>query len=111
MLRTRLWMSAVLIAVVVGVLVVDQWLPPVFPFLLLVFAGLSVICPIARTVADVRLIFSVMADSPSPTSSVSEYRIGFVDSTDLGMDDACAAAYAAWRLHATPALLPPPAAT
>src|SRR5437899_1183623 len=44
MLRTRLWMSAVLIAVVVGVLVVDQWLPPVFPFLLLVFAGLSVIC-------------------------------------------------------------------
>src|SRR5947208_14610286 len=44
MLRTRLWMSAVLIAVVVGVLAVDQWLAPVFPFLLLMFGGLSVIC-------------------------------------------------------------------
>ena len=32
MLRTRLWMGAVLVALVVGVLVVDQWLPPWFPF-------------------------------------------------------------------------------
>ncbi len=44
MLRTRLWMGAALIALVVGVLVVDRWLAPWFPFLLLLFGGLSVAC-------------------------------------------------------------------
>jgi phosphatidate cytidylyltransferase len=42
MLRTRLWMGAALVALVVGVLVVDRWLAPWFPFLLLLFGGLSV---------------------------------------------------------------------
>jgi phosphatidate cytidylyltransferase len=41
MLRTRLWMGALLIALVVGALVVDQWLAPGYPFLLLVVLGLS----------------------------------------------------------------------
>jgi phosphatidate cytidylyltransferase len=41
MLRTRLWMGAILIAVSVGVLVVDQWLAPWYPFLLVVILGLS----------------------------------------------------------------------
>ena len=53
-------------------------------------AGLSVICPIARTVADVRLIFSVMADTVSTSSSQSQHRIGVADSTALGIEDACA---------------------
>src|SRR5205823_12740729 len=53
-------------------------------------AGLSVICPIARTVADVRLIFSVMADTVSTSSSQSQHRIGVADSTGLGIEDACA---------------------
>jgi hypothetical protein len=35
MLRTRLWMGAILIALTLGVLAVDQWLAPYFPFLLL----------------------------------------------------------------------------
>src|SRR5262249_45104763 len=34
MLRTRLWMGAILIGLAVGVLVVDQWLAPWYPFLL-----------------------------------------------------------------------------
>src|SRR5262245_57977623 len=41
MLQTRLWMGAVLIALVAGVLVVDQWLAPWFPFLFLLIAGLA----------------------------------------------------------------------
>ena len=41
MLRTRLWMGAVLIALVAGVLVVDQALAPWFPFLFVVLAGLA----------------------------------------------------------------------
>jgi Asp-tRNA(Asn)/Glu-tRNA(Gln) amidotransferase A subunit family amidase len=55
-------------------------------------AGLSVIAPLGRTVADVRLLFSVMADaladdlSPIPTG----LRIGVVEKTALGMDAACA---------------------
>jgi phosphatidate cytidylyltransferase len=36
MLRTRLWMGAVLIVVVIGILVVDSWLHPWYPFLLLI---------------------------------------------------------------------------
>src|SRR5205814_992482 len=44
MLRTRLWMGAVLIALTVGVLVVDQWLAPWYPFLfvlVMTLAGLA----------------------------------------------------------------------
>jgi Asp-tRNA(Asn)/Glu-tRNA(Gln) amidotransferase A subunit family amidase len=55
-------------------------------------AGLSVICPIARSVADVRLVFSVMADHASASSSRAQQRIGVADTTALGMDDACAGA-------------------
>ena len=54
-------------------------------------AGLSVIGPIGRTVADVRMLFSVMAQStPELPSDPQSYRIGIADSTKLGMDDACA---------------------
>lgn len=41
MLRTRLWMGALLIALAVGALVVDQWLAPWYPFLLLLVLGLG----------------------------------------------------------------------
>jgi phosphatidate cytidylyltransferase len=41
MLRTRLWMGAVLIALVVGVLVIDQALGPWFPFLFVLVAGVA----------------------------------------------------------------------
>jgi phosphatidate cytidylyltransferase len=41
MLRTRLWMGAVLIALVIGVLVIDQSLGPWFPFLFVLVAGLA----------------------------------------------------------------------
>ena len=41
MLRTRLWMGAILIGLAVGVLVVDQWLAPWYPFLFVVVLGLS----------------------------------------------------------------------
>src|SRR5260370_22885473 len=44
MLRTRLWMGAVLIALTVGVLIVDQWLGPWYPFLfvlVMTVAGLA----------------------------------------------------------------------
>jgi phosphatidate cytidylyltransferase len=41
MLRTRLWMGATLIALVLGVLVVDRHLAPWFPFLLTLVAVLS----------------------------------------------------------------------
>jgi amidase len=55
-------------------------------------AGLSVIGPIGRTVADVRLLFSVMAqESASELPPVPpSFRIGVADETGLGMDDACA---------------------
>jgi amidase len=55
-------------------------------------AGLSVISPLGRTVADVSLLYTVMAKSAAPELSVDPtgYRIGFADSTALGMDDACA---------------------
>src|SRR5262245_61604019 len=43
MLRTRLWMGAVLVALAAGVLVVDQWLPPWYPFLFALVLGLSLI--------------------------------------------------------------------
>src|SRR5438128_2077383 len=41
MLRTRLWMGALLIALAVGVLLVDGWLAPVYPFLLVTVLGLA----------------------------------------------------------------------
>ena len=55
-------------------------------------AGLSVVAPIGRTVADVRLLFSVMAQVPAPRlrPGSPSFRIGVVDSTTLGMDAACA---------------------
>src|SRR5947209_3340268 len=43
MLRTRLWMGALLIALAVGALVVDQWLAPWYPFLLAVVLGLALV--------------------------------------------------------------------
>jgi amidase len=54
-------------------------------------AGLSVIGPIGRTVADVRLLFSVMSSSnPRQVSEgAGQYRIGVVESTSLGFDAAC----------------------
>jgi amidase len=55
-------------------------------------AGLSVIGPIGRTVADVRLLFSVMAQARAPELPPipKGVRIGVADTTGLGMDDACA---------------------
>ena len=55
-------------------------------------AGLSVIGPIGKTVADVRLMFSVIAQSPAPPPASNRFRIGIVDATTLGMDSACAEA-------------------
>lgn len=57
-------------------------------------AGLSVIGPIGRTVADVTLLFSAMTQSsaPQPTPASKGFRIGLADATALGMDDACAEA-------------------
>lgn len=55
-------------------------------------AGLSVVGPIAKTVADVRLMFSVMSQSPAPPHTSGTFRIGIADSTALGMDGACAEA-------------------
>jgi amidase len=56
-------------------------------------AGLSVIAPLARTVADAGLLFSVMAQSPAPElPAAAGLRIGMADTTALGMDDACSAA-------------------
>ncbi len=54
-------------------------------------AGLSVVAPLGRSVADVRLLFSVMADSAVPDRSpiAKGLRIGVVDATALGMDAAC----------------------
>jgi phosphatidate cytidylyltransferase len=42
MLRTRLWMGAILIGLTVGVLVIDQWLSPWYPFLFLMILVLAV---------------------------------------------------------------------
>jgi Asp-tRNA(Asn)/Glu-tRNA(Gln) amidotransferase A subunit family amidase len=55
-------------------------------------AGLSVIGPIGRTVADVSLLFSVMAHSPAHELQPvpKGVRIGVADTTALGMDPACA---------------------
>jgi len=55
-------------------------------------AGLSVIAPLGRTVADVRVLFSVMAGAAAPQVALSQkrLRIGMVEMTALGMDDACA---------------------
>jgi Asp-tRNA(Asn)/Glu-tRNA(Gln) amidotransferase A subunit family amidase len=55
-------------------------------------AGLSVIAPLGRTVADVRLLFSVMADAPAagPSLIPKGLRIGVVEETPLGMEAACA---------------------
>ena len=55
-------------------------------------AGLSVVAPIGRTVADVRLLFAVMAQVPAPKlrPGSPSFRIGVVDTTPLGMDGACA---------------------
>ncbi|MHB8589426.1 MAG: amidase [Candidatus Dormibacteraceae bacterium] len=57
-------------------------------------AGLSVVAPLGRTVADVRLLFSVMSQAPAPESPQTPptFRIGMAGTTALGMDDACAAA-------------------
>jgi amidase len=56
-------------------------------------AGLSVIAPLGRTVADVRLLFSVMAQADTSDQPVPKgFRIGVADTTALGMDEACAAA-------------------
>jgi Asp-tRNA(Asn)/Glu-tRNA(Gln) amidotransferase A subunit family amidase len=57
-------------------------------------AGLSVIGPIGRTVADVRLLYSVLAAAPLPAASQkrSSFRIGVADSTAIGMDAACSEA-------------------
>ncbi len=54
-------------------------------------AGLSVVAPLGRTVADVKLLFSVMADSAVPEKSppTKGFRIGVADATALGMDAAC----------------------
>src|SRR5436305_427150 len=41
MLKTRLWMGAVLIVLTVGMLAGDQFLRPVYPFLLLFLLALS----------------------------------------------------------------------
>jgi Asp-tRNA(Asn)/Glu-tRNA(Gln) amidotransferase A subunit family amidase len=54
-------------------------------------AGLSVVGPLGRTVADVRALYSVMAKSPEPrpASGPRGLRIGLADETALGMDPAC----------------------
>jgi Asp-tRNA(Asn)/Glu-tRNA(Gln) amidotransferase A subunit family amidase len=54
-------------------------------------AGLSVIAPLGRTVADVRLLYSVMAQAASdPAPRSKGLRIGVANETALGMDAACA---------------------
>ena len=56
-------------------------------------AGLSMVCPLARTVADARLLFSVLSGAaPPPAGGHRRSRIGVVDSTSLGVDAACAGA-------------------
>ena len=59
-------------------------------------AGLSVIAPLGRTVADVRLLYSVMARAIPDVAPVSKgFQIGIADTTAIGMDAACADA--CWR--------------
>src|SRR5215831_9568189 len=41
MLRTRLWMGAVLIALASGVLIADEYLPPGYPFLFIFILALA----------------------------------------------------------------------
>ena len=54
-------------------------------------AGLSVIAPLGRSVADVKLLYSVMAEpAPYLAPMTNGMRIGVVDTTGLGMDAACA---------------------
>jgi amidase len=55
-------------------------------------AGLSVVAPLGRTVADVTLLFSVMAHLQPAESRPNNngFRIGLADTTALGMDEACA---------------------
>jgi amidase len=54
-------------------------------------AGLSVIAPLGRTVADVKNLYSVMSEpAPYLGPMTSGMRIGVVDATALGMDPACA---------------------
>src|SRR5262249_6926637 len=43
MLSTRLWMGAILIGLTVGVLVLDQWLEPWYPFLFVVVLVLALV--------------------------------------------------------------------
>ena len=43
MLRTRLWMGVILIALTVGVLVLDQWLTPWYPFLFVLVLLLTLV--------------------------------------------------------------------
>jgi phosphatidate cytidylyltransferase len=43
MLRTRLWMGALLIGLAVGALIVDRWLAPWYPFLLVIVLALSLL--------------------------------------------------------------------
>ena len=53
-------------------------------------AGLSSRGPLARTVADVRALFSVAsATSPGPPRASQRYRVGLADSSSLGADQAC----------------------
>ncbi|MGH7763174.1 MAG: amidase [Candidatus Dormibacteraceae bacterium] len=55
-------------------------------------AGLSVVGPLARTVADVQLLFAVLSAThpPGTPGEKRSARIGVADSTALGMDAACA---------------------
>ncbi|HKV89458.1 MAG TPA: amidase [Candidatus Dormibacteraeota bacterium] len=57
-------------------------------------AGLSMVCPLGRKVADVRLLYSVLAGAPLPgrQQQLPVYRVGVVESTTLGIDAACAEA-------------------
>ena len=54
-------------------------------------AGLSVVAPIARSVADVRLLYSVMRGAPAAGRSgvTAGHRVALVDATALGLDPAC----------------------
>jgi Asp-tRNA(Asn)/Glu-tRNA(Gln) amidotransferase A subunit family amidase len=54
-------------------------------------AGLSVVAPLGRTVGDVRLLFSVMSGTrpEGPEGDRRRYRVGYADSTALGLDAAC----------------------
>jgi Asp-tRNA(Asn)/Glu-tRNA(Gln) amidotransferase A subunit family amidase len=55
-------------------------------------AGLSVIAPLGRTVADVSQLYQVMAQAAPPDLApmTKGLRIGVADATALGMDAACA---------------------